>query len=196
MVGIASCPIDNKLNVYVPLGSYGEDLRAKIEKHLERLAEPPPQKVVKALPIPDDGPKKRRGGKRFVVLIPDYVYRNLSHYLLLFRARKAKEAYAMTELRKLQNRMEFGRAEEEVGAFDETKGLGMMGNSFGKVRAGAADAKSKGQWCIQVGYPLVDIYRSENVQGEQVAHPSDYKSCSICKYIWYLHLAVFYSCPR
>ncbi|GAB1518886.1 small nuclear ribonucleoprotein [Rhizoctonia solani] len=103
-------------------GSYGEDLRAKIEKHLERLAEPPPQKVVKALPIPDDGPKKRRGGKR---------------------ARKAKEAYAMTELRKLQNRMEFGKAEEEVGAFDETKGLGMMGNSFGKVRAGAADAKSK-----------------------------------------------------
>ncbi|CAE6476525.1 unnamed protein product [Rhizoctonia solani] len=103
-------------------GAYGEELRGKIEKHLERLAEPPPQKVIKALPIPDDGPKKRRGGKR---------------------ARKAKEAYAMTELRKLQNRMEFGKAEEEVGAFDETKGLGMMGNSFGRVRAGAADAKSK-----------------------------------------------------
>ncbi|KAG8695247.1 U4/U6-U5 snRNP complex subunit prp31 [Ceratobasidium sp. 394] len=103
-------------------GSYGEELRAKIEKHLERLAEPPPSKVVKALPIPDDGPKKRRGGKR---------------------ARKAKEAYAMTELRKLQNRMEFGRAEEEAGAFDETKGLGMMGTSTGRVRAGAADAKSR-----------------------------------------------------
>jgi U4/U6 small nuclear ribonucleoprotein PRP31 len=50
----------------------------------------------------------------------------------------------MTELRKLQNRMEFGKAEEEAGAFDETKGLGMMGNSNGRVRAGAADAKSKG----------------------------------------------------
>lgn len=103
-------------------GSYGEQLREKVEKHLERLAEPPPSKVVKALPIPDDGPKKRRGGKR---------------------ARKAKEAYAMTELRKLQNRMEFGKAEEEAGAFDETKGLGMMGSSTGRVRAGAADAKSK-----------------------------------------------------
>jgi hypothetical protein len=50
------------------LGSYGEELRGKIEKHLERLAEPPPIKVVKALPIPDDGPKKRRGGKRSVTL--------------------------------------------------------------------------------------------------------------------------------
>lgn len=47
-------------------GSYGEELRGKVEKHLERLAEPPPSKVVKALPIPDDGPKKRRGGKRYV----------------------------------------------------------------------------------------------------------------------------------
>lgn len=60
------------------------------------------------------------------------------------RARKAKEAYAQTELRKLQNRMVFGEAEEEVGAFDETKGMGMIGLSSGKVRAGAGEAKSKG----------------------------------------------------
>lgn len=45
-------------------GSYGESLRDKIEKHIDRLAAPPPAKVVKALPIPGDGPKKRRGGKR------------------------------------------------------------------------------------------------------------------------------------
>ena len=57
-------------------------------------------------------------------------------------ARKAKEAYAQTELRKLQNRMAFGEAEEEVGAFDQTKGLGMIGT--GKVRAGAGEAKSRG----------------------------------------------------
>ena len=56
-------------------------------------------------------------------------------------ARKAKEAYAQTELRKLQNRMAFGEAEEEVGAFDQTKGLGMIGS--GKVRAGMGEAKSK-----------------------------------------------------
>ncbi|KIJ19905.1 hypothetical protein PAXINDRAFT_107442, partial [Paxillus involutus ATCC 200175] len=103
-------------------GSYGEDLRDKIEKHIDRLAAPPPAKITKALPVPNDGPKKRRGGKR---------------------ARKAKEAYAQTELRKLQNRMVFGEAEEEVGAFDQTKGLGMIGVGTGKVRAGMGEAKSR-----------------------------------------------------
>lgn len=103
-------------------GSYGEELREKIEKHIDRLAAPPPAKTTKALPLPNDGPKKRRGGKR---------------------ARKAKEAYAQTELRKLQNRMAFGEAEEEVGAFDQTKGLGMIGVGTGKVRAGMGEAKSR-----------------------------------------------------
>ena len=45
-------------------GSYGEELREKIDKHIDRLAAPPPSKVTKALPIPNDGPKKRRGGRR------------------------------------------------------------------------------------------------------------------------------------
>ncbi|KZP24517.1 Nop domain-containing protein [Athelia psychrophila] len=103
-------------------GTYGEGLRDKIEKHIDRLAAPPPSKVTKALPIPGDGPKKRRGGKR---------------------ARKAKEAYAQTELRKLQNRMVFGEVEEEVGAFDQTKGMGMIGVGTGKVRAGMGEAKSR-----------------------------------------------------
>ena len=52
------------------IGSYGETLREKIEKHIDRLAAPPPSKIVKALPIPGDGPKKRRGGKRCVLLVP------------------------------------------------------------------------------------------------------------------------------
>jgi hypothetical protein len=60
-------------------------------------------------------------------------------------ARKAKEAYAQTELRKLTNRMAFGEAEEEVGAFDETKGLGMIGLGTGKVRANLGEAKSRGE---------------------------------------------------
>ncbi|KAI6105723.1 hypothetical protein F5141DRAFT_1189509 [Pisolithus sp. B1] len=103
-------------------GSYGQELREKIEKHVDRLAAPPPAKITKALPVPNDGPKKRRGGRR---------------------ARKAKEAYAQTELRKLQNRMAFGQPEEEVGAFDQTKGLGMIGVGTGKVRAGLGEAKSR-----------------------------------------------------
>lgn len=42
----------------------------------------------------------------------------------------------------MQNRMAFGEAEEEVGAFDQTKGLGMIGS--GKVRANVGEAKSRG----------------------------------------------------
>jgi len=39
--------------------------------------------------------------------------------------------------------MAFGEAEEEVGAFDQTKGLGMIGVGTGKVRAGLGEAKSR-----------------------------------------------------
>lgn len=63
----------------------------------------------------------------------------------MLRARKAKEAYAQTELRKLQNRMEFGKAEEEIGVDNETVGLGMIG-SAGRVRGEMADARSKGTY--------------------------------------------------
>ena len=40
--------------------------------------------------------------------------------------------------------MAFGEAEQEVGAFDQTKGLGMIGVGTGKVRAGMGEAKSRG----------------------------------------------------
>lgn len=128
--------------VEICTGSYGQDLRDKIEKHIDRLAAPPPAKITKALPIPNDGPKKRRGGKRFVPLPMLPFHSRASRFAS--RARKAKEAYAQTELRKLQNRMAFGEAEEEVGAFDQTKGLGMIGVGTGKVRAGLGEAKSRG----------------------------------------------------
>ncbi|ORY81745.1 Nop domain-containing protein [Leucosporidium creatinivorum] len=105
-----------------PDGSFGEEMMEKLEREMERLARPAPSKVIKALPRPDEEKKARRGGKR---------------------ARKAKEAYAMTELRKLQNRMVFGEAEEETGAYDETRGLGMIGSASGKVRASAGEARSK-----------------------------------------------------
>ena len=62
----------------------------------------------------------------------------------MLRARKAKEAYAMTELRKLQNRMAFGQEEEEDFGMDETKGMGMIGSSSGRIRASGGEAKSKG----------------------------------------------------
>lgn len=103
-------------------GSYGLNLREKVEKRIDQLAAPPPSKMTKALPIPDEGKKKRRGGKR---------------------ARKAKEAYAASELAKMQNRMAFGREEEEVGAYDQTKGMGMVGS--GKIRAEVGKTATKGE---------------------------------------------------
>ncbi|GLB33641.1 putative nop domain-containing protein [Lyophyllum shimeji] len=127
-------------------GTYGEDLREKIEKQIDRVAAPPPTKIVKALPIPGDGPKKRRGGKR---------------------ARKAKEAYAQTELRKLQNRMAFGEAEEEVGAFDQTKGLGMIG--AGKVRAGMGEARSRAKLSKANKLRTAAITRSAQLSGTQTS---------------------------
>jgi U4/U6 small nuclear ribonucleoprotein PRP31 len=39
-------------------------MRDDIMKKLEKVQEPPPGKSVKALPVPMDGQKKRRGGKR------------------------------------------------------------------------------------------------------------------------------------
>ena len=53
--------------------------------------------------------------------------------------------------------MAFGEAEEEVGAFDQTKGLGMIGVSTGKVRANLGEAKTRGtnslhfHFCLFVG---------------------------------------------
>ena len=67
---------------------------------------------------------------------------DMAHFLN--SARSQKEAYAQTELRKLQNRMAFGEVEEETGAFDETVGMGMIGSSNGRVRAEAINNKSRG----------------------------------------------------
>ncbi|KAJ7937206.1 hypothetical protein B0H13DRAFT_2246478 [Mycena leptocephala] len=132
-------------------GSYGESLRDKIDKHIDRLAAPPPSKVTKALPIPGDGPKKRRGGKR---------------------ARKAKEAYAQTELRKLQNRMTFGEAEEEVGAFDQTKGMGMIGATSGSVRAGLGESKSRAKMSKANKLRTAALNRSALLGGNQPSSSS------------------------
>ena len=86
------------------------------------MAEPPPSKITKALPIPQETNRKKRGGRR---------------------ARSQKEGFAQTELRKLQNRMVFGQAEDETGLGEESVGLGMIGSSSGKIRAEAVSKASK-----------------------------------------------------
>lgn len=60
--------IESKQKTYNDTGDYGEELREKVEKHIDRLAAPPPSKITKALPIPNEGAKKRRGGRRYLIL--------------------------------------------------------------------------------------------------------------------------------
>ena len=108
-----------------PDGSTGEELREQTLQRLEKLTEPPPNKGPRALPAPDDKPAKKRGGRR---------------------ARKAKEAIAMTDLRKQQNRMAFGEEEKEVGygTGEGTIGLGMLGQeNQGRIRAEQIDQRTR-----------------------------------------------------
>ncbi|KAL8992812.1 MAG: hypothetical protein Q9188_007492 [Gyalolechia gomerana] len=108
-----------------PDGSTGEELKQACLERLDKLTEPPPNKGPRALPAPDDKPSRKRGGRR---------------------ARKAKEQTAMTELRKAQNRMAFGKEEKEVGygTGEGTKGLGMIGQTNeGRIRALQIDQRTK-----------------------------------------------------
>ncbi|KAH8727626.1 hypothetical protein GQ44DRAFT_92352 [Phaeosphaeriaceae sp. PMI808] len=106
-----------------PDGATGLQLKEECERRLDKLTEPPPNKGVRALPAPDDKPSRKRGGRR---------------------ARKAKEATAMTEIRKAQNRMVFGKEEKEVGYGDSTKGMGMIGaTDTGRLRAQQIDPKTR-----------------------------------------------------
>ncbi|KAF2731183.1 Nop domain-containing protein [Polyplosphaeria fusca] len=106
-----------------PDGSQGQRLKEDCEKRLDKLTEPPPNRGQRSLPAPDDRPARKRGGRR---------------------ARKAKEATAMTEIRKAQNRMAFGKEEKEVGYGDSVKGLGMIGASdSGRIRAQQIDGRTR-----------------------------------------------------
>lgn len=106
-----------------PAGEQGLEFYDQVQKRINKLSEAPPNKGVRALPAPDDKPARKRGGRR---------------------ARKAKEATAMTDLRKAQNRMAFGKEEAEVGFGDETAGLGMIGaQDDGRVRATQIDQRTR-----------------------------------------------------
>ena len=45
-------------------GHVGAEYKEDIEKKIDKLQEPPPNKNVRALPAPVDAPKKKRGGRR------------------------------------------------------------------------------------------------------------------------------------
>ncbi|KAI8323058.1 hypothetical protein GQ54DRAFT_303620 [Martensiomyces pterosporus] len=113
-------------------GAMGRKFRVDLDAQVAKLLEAAPANAVKPLPVPDEGPKSRRGGRK---------------------VRKAREPYTMTELRKQRDRLQFGKFQEEVVVMDEMEGLGMMAEQQGegegcqkvpKVHAGAVWA----QQCI------------------------------------------------
>ncbi|KII66023.1 U4/U6 small nuclear ribonucleoprotein Prp31 [Thelohanellus kitauei] len=104
-------------------GSYGEQMYDEICKKYGQWMAPPPVKMVKALPIPGDQPRRKRGGRR---------------------QRHEKQKYALTELRKQANRVYLGQIQEDV--YQDAIGFGL--NSLvqpgsGKVRTAAIDTKTK-----------------------------------------------------
>ncbi|KAB5580756.1 hypothetical protein GE09DRAFT_950599 [Coniochaeta sp. 2T2.1] len=106
-------------------GSEGERLKDECLERLDKLQAKPNSKNARALPAPDEKLSRKRGGRR---------------------ARKAKEATAMTDLRKAQNRMAFGKEEKEVGygVGDSTAGLGMIGaQNDGRLRAVQIDHRTR-----------------------------------------------------
>ena len=108
-----------------PDGSEGESLKQQCMDRLDKLQEVPLNRGPKALKAPDEKLSRKRGGRR---------------------ARQAKAATAMTEIRKAQNRMAFGKEEQEVGygTGDGTKGLGMIGQgNEGRIRALQVDQRTK-----------------------------------------------------
>lgn len=89
-----------------PDGAVGAKYRQELHEKIDKLLTPPENQGDKALPIPADQKLKKRGGRRF---------------------RKMKERFQMSELRRAQNRMEFGRKEETVtDSFGNEIGLGML----------------------------------------------------------------------
>lgn len=93
----------------------GERFRTEIEEKIEKLLEPDKARTKKALPIPEEKKRSKRGGKR---------------------VRKLKERYAMTDVRAQHNKISFDPSAGEYG--DSAMGLdaGMLGRrDSGQVRA-------------------------------------------------------------
>jgi U4/U6 small nuclear ribonucleoprotein PRP31 len=97
-------------------GAEGARLRKEIEEKVDKLQEPPKAKTKKALPIPEEKKKSRRGGKR---------------------VKRWKERFAMTEMRSLQNKINFTTNDGEYGDSAMGVDVGMLSSKgqTGKIRA-------------------------------------------------------------
>ncbi len=104
-------------------GSIGKNYYSEIVDKLEKAAEAAPAKLEKPIPPPAMESKKKRGGRK---------------------ARRMKELVAMTQARKLQNRVAFGQEEAEIIVGSSVVGMGMLSKTeSGKLRAPPVDNKAR-----------------------------------------------------
>jgi U4/U6 small nuclear ribonucleoprotein PRP31 len=105
-----------------PHGQVGATLREEIERKIEKWQEPPPARLEKALPLPEWKKGKHRAGRKV-------------------QAKKA--SYAMTELRKRANRLQFGQITEEHGN-EPDRDLGMLSQDGHGLLRIASNLENKG----------------------------------------------------
>lgn len=99
-------------------GREGMRIRSELQEHLEKLQEPQQTATKKALPIPEEKKRSKRGGKR---------------------VRARKERYMTTDLQKQQNKMSFTIDGGEYGDSAMGRDMGMIGSKdTGRVRAAQA----------------------------------------------------------
>lgn len=121
--------------------SEGLKMRATFEDKMEKLQEPPKARTKKALPIPEEKKKARRGGKR---------------------VRKMKERMMMTDIRKQQNKMNMSLEGGEYG--DSAMGMdrGVIGlKDSGKLRA----PKSSDSQYLKKAKKVVAVAASSGTHG-------------------------------
>ncbi|DBA01298.1 TPA: LOW QUALITY PROTEIN: hypothetical protein N0F65_001803, partial [Lagenidium giganteum] len=86
--------VDSQPNNTDTEGATGLRFREELIEKMEKWEEPQKAKTKKALPIPDEKPRRKRGGKRY---------------------RKIKERLQMTDVRREINRQSFATIDEEYG---------------------------------------------------------------------------------
>ena len=97
-----------------PSGAAGQAMRRELDDKFAKWDAPQEARTKKALPVPDERPSAKRGGKK---------------------ARKYKEKFAMTETRKEVNRRSFADFSGEYGDDAMGSDLGMLGvKEGGKLR--------------------------------------------------------------
>jgi len=103
-----------------PSGAAGAKLRGEIDDKISKWQETQQARTKKALPVPDEKPSKKRGGKR---------------------ARKLKEKFGLSEIQKEANKRTFGTFEGEYGDDAMGNDFGMLGKTAGRLRVPAKKEK-------------------------------------------------------